>query len=313
MKRLLTLLGPFLGVLLVLLLFGWRKPDTFLTAGNFLTVAIQTVTVALCAIGMTFVIVGGGIDLSVGSVVALASVTTAVLSRAGWPIALAACGGIVAGAAVGLVNGLLVTRLRLLPFIVTLGTMGIVRGFAKYVAQEQPVTADTGFLPALVTRFPQPPWLLLAPSVWLTLLLALLLGLVLSRTVFGVHVYAIGSNEANARLCGVRVERTKVWIYVLCGALAGLAGVLHFARVHVGDPTAGVGLELQAVAAVVIGGGSLAGGEGGVLGVLLGAVMMALLENGCTHVELHNYVQEMLVGVIIIIAVALDRWRQRSV
>lgn len=311
MKRVWALLGPFLGLFLVTMLFGMLRPEGFLSTGNFLTIAIQTVIVALCAIGMTFVIVGGGIDLSVGSVVALASVTCAVLAKAGLPIALAAPCGILAGALVGLGNGVLVTRLGLMPFIVTLGTMGIARGLAKHFAQEQPVNADPGFLPELVTRFPRPAWLVLAPSVWLLLLLALLLGFVLRRTVFGVHVYAIGSNEQNAALCGVRVQRTKLWVYVLSGALAGLAGILHFARVEVGDPTAASGLELQAVAAVVIGGGSLAGGEGTVLGSVLGAFLMAVLENGCTQVGLHTYVQEILIGAIIIVAVALDRWRQR--
>jgi ribose/xylose/arabinose/galactoside ABC-type transport system permease subunit len=137
------------------------------------------------------------------------------------------------------------------------------------------------------------------------------LAFVLRNTVFGVHAVAIGSNEANARLCGVRVERTKVWIYVLCGALAGLAGVLHFARLRVGDPTAAQGLELQVVAAVVIGGGSLAGGEGSIHGALAGAFLMALLENGCTLCGIPNYVQDILVGAIIVVAVALDRWRSR--
>jgi ribose/xylose/arabinose/galactoside ABC-type transport system permease subunit len=307
MKRLLTMLGPTAGFVLVFLWFAARNPDSFPTAGNLAMVALQTVIVALAAMGMTFVVAAGGIDLSVGSVVALSSVTTALLRLHECSPGLAALAGIGVGAAVGAGNGLLVTRLRIGPFLVTLGTMGIARGLAKWWAEERTVQADPGWLPAWMSRG----WLGLAPAVWLVLGLAALLTLLLSRSVLGVHAYAVGSNEANARLCGVPVESVKLRVYALCGAMAGLAGVLHFARVRVGDPTAGSGLELQVIAAVVLGGGSLAGGEGSILGSLLGALCMALLANGCTLEGLPTYVQDMLVGAIIIGAVALDRWRAR--
>ncbi|HBQ11847.1 MAG TPA: ABC transporter permease, partial [Myxococcales bacterium] len=164
----------------------------------------------------------------------------------------------------------------------------------------------------LMTKTPDPGWLLLAKGVWITLILAVIMALVLRRTVFGVHTFAIGSSEPTARLCGVPVERVKLLVYVLAGAFAGLAGVLQLGRLTVGDPTTAIGLELDVIAAVVIGGGSLSGGRGSIAGALLGAFFMAVLANGCTLSGVPNYVQEILVGAIIIAAVALDHLRRRA-
>lgn len=311
MKRIPAVMGPMLGFLAVFVWFAVRNPDTFLSANFLLTVASHTVIVALIALGMTFVVVSGGIDLSVGSVAALSAVTAAATRQAGWDI-LPACGaGLFAGLVIGLLNGFLVVRFGIGPFLVTLGTMGIARGLAKWFANNREVQADPGWLPAWIQSFPDPEWLLLAPAVWLTVLLAAVLGVVLARSAFGVHCYAIGSNEANARLCGVPVGWVKLRVYALAGLMAGLAGLFYFARVRSGSPTAGIGLELQVIAAVVIGGGSLAGGEGTVLGSLLGALCMAMLTDGCTVEGIPTYVQDMLVGAIIIFAVGLDRWRHR--
>lgn len=309
-RQLLDVLGPFVGLLLVVVLFAVLVPDRFLSLYNMKTVVTQTVIVALGALGMTFVIVSGGIDLSVGSVIALASVVTAALLRDGAPPSLALLGGVAVGGLVGLVNGTLVTRLGLVSFIVTLGTMGIARGAAKWLAEEQKVDAPSSWLSDLMVKTPDPEWLLLSPGVWSMLLLALLLGLTLRRTVFGTHTFAIGSNEDTARLCGVRVERTKLLVYTLAGLLAGLAGVMQFARLTVGDPTTAIGKELDVIAAVVIGGGSLSGGSGSILGALLGALLMSVLANGCTLTGVPNYVQEILVGAIIVAAVAIDRLRR---
>lgn len=311
MRRLADLLGPFLGLLLVVILFSVLVPDRFLSLYNMKTVVTQTVIVGLGAVGMTFVIVSGGIDLSVGSAIALASVVTAILLRDGSPPLLAIAGGVATGGLVGLVNGALITRMRLVPFIVTLGTMGIARGVAKWLGDEQKVNAPPGWVADLMVKSPSPSWLLLSPGVWAMFLLALTMGLVLRRTVLGTHTFAIGSNEDTARLCGVRVERTKVAIYTLAGLFAGLAGVMQFARLTVGDPTTAIGKELDIIAAVVIGGGSLAGGSGSILGALIGAFLMSVLANGCTLTGVPNYVQEILVGAIIVIAVAVDRLRRR--
>jgi ribose transport system permease protein len=310
--RLGRLLGPFLGLLAVLVFFSLRVPDTFLSVYNFQTIAAQTVIVGLGAIGMTFVIVSGGIDLSVGSLIALSSVVTAVALREGCAPLLAAAAGVGSAALFGLANGLLVTQLAVVPFIVTLGSMGIARGVAKYLADEQKVDAPAGWLAAVMAKSPQPAWLLVAPGTWLMFVLAALMGFVLKRSVFGVHTYAVGSNEATAHLCGVRVSRVKLTIYMLSGLFAGLAGVMQFARLTVGDPTTALGKELDVIAAVVIGGASLAGGVGGMLGSLLGAFLMSVLANGCTLMGVPNYVQEILIGVIIVAAVAADRLRQRS-
>jgi len=308
--RLDRLLGPFVGLIGVVALFAVLAPDTFLSTYNLQTIAAQTVIVGLGATGMTFVIVSGGIDLSVGSLIALSSVVTAVALREGVPPGLAALAGVLTGAASGLFNGLLITRLTVVPFIVTLGSMGIARGLAKYLSDEQKVDAPASFLASVMAKSPTPSWLLVAPGTWLMFALALGMGFVLKRSVFGVHTYAVGSNEATARLCGIRVPRVKIMIYMLSGLFAGLAGVMQYARLTVGDPTTAMGKELDVIAAVVIGGASLSGGVGGILGSLIGAFLMSVLSNGCTLTGVPNYVQEILVGCIIVAAVALDRLRQ---
>jgi ribose transport system permease protein len=311
-RTLAQLLGPLAGLIGVCLLFGVLEPQSFLSVYNFQTIAAQTVMVGLGAIGMTFVIVSGGIDLSMGSVIALASVVTALSLQHEYSPLVSSLAGIGAGLLMGLLNGALVARLRVVPFIVTLGTMGIARGLAKYLAGEQKIDAPAQWLVTVMDKAPSPPWLLMAPGTWLMFGLAILMGFVLQRSVFGVHTYAIGSSEATARLCGIRVPRTKVAIYTLAGVFAGLAGVTQYARLTVGDPTTAVGKELDVIAAVVIGGASLSGGTGGIGGSLIGAFLMSVLANGCTLAGVPNYVQEILIGAIIIVAVALDRLRHRG-
>ncbi len=306
------LFGPLAGLIGVCTLFAVLEPRTFLSVYNFQTVAAQTVMVGFGALGMTFVIVSGGIDLSMGSVIALASVVTALALKHGYAPLPSAFAGLATGTAVGVANGLLVTRLRIVPFIVTLGTMGIGRGLAMYLANEQKIDAAPQWLATVMDKAPSPPWLLMAPGTWLMFALAALMGFVLQRTVFGVHTYAIGSSEATARLCGIRVPRVKVLIYTLAGLFAGLAGVMQYARLTVGDPTTAVGKELDVIAAVVIGGASLNGGVGGIGGSLIGAFLMSVLANGCTLTGVPNYVQDILIGAIIIVAVAIDRLRHRT-
>lgn len=308
-RALLGRLGPLGALAAVLVVFAVRN-EAFASFDNLRTVLLQAVLVALAAIGMTFVTAIGGIDLSVGAVLALAAVATALLRAAELPLWLAAGGGIGVGALVGAGNGALVAWGGLPPFLVTLGSLGMARGAAKWLAAERTVSADAGWLPAAMAKFPEPGWLLLAPGVWLLFGLAGAASWVLTRSVFGRHCHALGGNPLAARQAGVAVPKVQFTVYVVCGALAGLAGVLHFGRVRVGDPTAGAGLELQAIAAVVLGGGSLAGGAGTIHGSLLGAFGMALLANGCTLEGLPTYVQEVLVGAIIVGAVAVDRWRR---
>jgi ribose transport system permease protein len=227
--------------------------------------------------------------------------------------AQAALIGIVFGTLCGALNGVLVAGLRITPFIVTLGTMSILRGVAKGVADEQKIDADPHGLDELMAVLPDElSWLLLSPGVWITLLIAILAAVLLHYTRLGRHIVAIGSNQHTARLCGVPVARVTVITYALAGLLGGLAGVMEFSRLTVGDPTDSIGLELEVIAAVVIGGGSLSGGQGSIAGTLLGALLMTVIKTGCTHVGVPNWVQEILTGIIIVVAVALDGWRQRS-
>lgn len=306
-----TRLGPFLGLALVIVTFALLtdSPARYLSPFNLRIVLSQTVIVALGAIGMTLIIISGGIDLSVGAVVALAGVVTALGLEAGWPATVALLAAIAVGGLVGLVNGALITGLRVVPFIATLGMLGIARGVAKWLANEQTVNAPPSWINGLLVTFPKPAWLLVAPGVWVTLLLAVIAAIVLRRTVFGRRVFALGSNEAAARACGIPIDRLKLWIYGVAGLLFGLAGAMQMSRLRQGDPTVAIGTELDVIAAVVIGGASLNGGEGSIMGSMIGALIMAFLRNGCQQMGWPNYIQEIIIGSIIVLAVAVDRWR----
>jgi len=313
LRVLLNLLAPFLGLLLVIILFSLMPDiqDRFLRLANLKSVATQSVIVALGALGMTFIIISGGIDLSAASNIALASVITAYAINAGVPPVLGLAAGVLTGGLVGFINGSLITSLRLVPFIVTLGMMGIGRGTAKWIAGNQKIDAPMTWVNELMAKSPRPSWLLLAPGVWLMIILAVVMAVVLRRTVFGRHVFAIGSNESTARLCGIRTNRSKILIYSISGLFCGLAGVMEFSRLTVGDPTVAVGLELDIIAAVVIGGGSLSGGQGSILGTMIGVFIMAFLRNGSTMMGWPNYIQEIIIGIIIVAAVTLDQFRYR--
>jgi len=312
-RLLVNFLGPFIGLLLVIAIFSLlpQVQDRFLRPGNLMSVATQSVIVALGALGMTFVIISGGIDLSAASNIALSSCVIAYVIEAGLPPWLGILAGVATGGLIGLINGTLITRLRLVPFIVTLGMLGIARGVAKWMAGNQKIDAPISWVNELMARSPRPSWLLIAPGVWLMILFAVVMAVVLRYTVFGRHVFAIGSNEATARLCGIRTSGTKIVIYSLAGLFCGLSGVMQFSRLTVGDPTVAVGLELDIIAAVVIGGGSLSGGQGSVLGSMIGVFIMSFLRNGCTMMGWPNYIQEIIIGVIIVVAVSLDQIRYR--
>jgi ribose/xylose/arabinose/galactoside ABC-type transport system permease subunit len=315
-RRWLNTVGPVLALLVVYGLFAMIAPPSFRSARNLETIARQTTIVGMAALGMTLVIISGGIDLSVGSVVALSTVVIAwLLQHGGAGPVTAALGGVAAAAFFGLISGLLITRLRVVPFIVTLGMMLVVRGTAKGIGQNQKIDVDPGLLKwldeLLTSVGREQGWMLVPPGVWLLIILAVVMAAVLRYTRLGRHTFAIGSNEQTARLCGVAVERVKVLVFTLGGAFAGLAGLMQFSRLTVGDPTVAVGLELDVIAAVVIGGGSLGGGEGSILGTLVGALIMTLIASGCTQMGLPNWVQEIITGAIIVLAVALDRLRHR--
>ncbi|MBK6938831.1 MAG: ABC transporter permease [Planctomycetes bacterium] len=318
-RVILSTLAPFLGLVLVVLAFwAWgcvAKPDaTFLTPFRMTLIAKQTAIVGMGALGMTLVIVSAGIDLAVGSLLALTSVVLALLLRAGVAAPFAVLATLGVGALAGAVNGLLVTRLKLVPFIVTLGTMLLFRGVAEQIASQQKIATEApAWLSSLLDPPPAGAWPFVCTGVWIVVLLGVLVAFVLKNTVLGRHVVAVGSSEPTARLCGIAVDRVKVLVYTLCGLCIGIAGLFQFANLNrQGDPTGGSGLELEVIAAVVIGGGSLNGGRGSVLGSLIGALLMTTLRSGCVFAEVPDPIQKIVIGAIIVVAVALDQWRKRA-
>jgi ribose transport system permease protein len=310
-KRLLSRLGPFLGLLAVIILFSLPAETRpyFLTFHNFKIILTQTVIVAIGALGMTMIIVSGGIDLSVGSSIAFTSVIGALLIQHGWSVVAVAAATVAAGGVIGLVNGAAIAGLRVTPFIITLGTLGVARGSAKWLADNQTVNYDASPINRWMTTA-NPFGYALPAGVWAAMILAVATAVLLRRTVFGRHVFALGSNEATARLCGVPTTRLKILIYAVAGCFFGLAGLFQLSRLRQGDPTVAVGLELDIIAAVIIGGASLSGGVGGVLGSMIGALIMAVLRNGSQQMGWPTYFQEIIIGLVIIAAVFLDRIRQ---
>ncbi|HMJ91556.1 MAG TPA: ABC transporter permease [Candidatus Acidoferrum sp.] len=308
-------LGPFLGLLLVLGIFSIKPEvrEVFLTGGNFKIVFTQTVIVAIGALGMTLIIVSGGIDLSVGSVVALTSVVGArfLALEQPWSTAGVITMTIAAGALIGMINGSLIAGLRMMPFIVTLGMMGVARGLAKWLGNNQTVNYDEHAAVNNIMASSEPfQFFPLPTGVWVAASLAVVMIVVLRHTVFGRYVFAIGSNEATARLCGIHVRLHKVLIYTLAGMFFGIAGLMQLSRLTQGDPTVAIGLELDIIAAVVIGGASLSGGTGSILGSMIGALIMAVLRNGSNQMGWPNYMQEIIIGTVIVLAVGLDKLRQ---
>ena len=377
-------LGPLLAMFAVWCLFAVLRWQHFASWENSQSILLQTAVVGIAALGATMIIVAGGIDLSVGSLIALTSVIVAYALEhlaghegkaagalsPGFAAALSAVLGIAAAGVCGLgVGAMIVGRigrvaavllgslaallawqhfglspwaaaplgvalatalwfaearlklsLPLLPFIVTLGAWGAFRGVAKGIANNSAIYPRETWLNALM-RLPTTkadmallfhPTQWWSPGVWIFLVLAAVIAGLLRYTQFGRHVYAIGSNEQTARLCGVDVAGTKIKIYTLAAILAGVAGVLQYSQLTMGDPTTANGYELKVIASVVIGGASLSGGVGTVLGTLAGALMMTIIDNGCTKVGVANWIQEIITGAIIVAAVAVDQLRHRA-
>ncbi len=319
-RRVLSDLGPLLALVAVVLFFSIADATrpfggSFTSWRNLSVVLAQTATVAVAALGMTLIIIAGGIDLSAGTALALAATVLAWCLRADYGVAVALLACVATGAVCGLVNGALISLLRIVPFIITLGTMTAYLGVAKLVAEETTVRPAPEQVPAwlgdLVSTRSEALWLGVPLGVWLALALAAALAAVLRYTVFGRYVFALGSSESTARLCGVNVPLMKAAVYSLAGVFVGIAGIYQFARLSVGNPTSGLGQELRIIAAVVIGGGSLSGGQGTVLGTLTGAAIMAVIASGSTALGLRNPLQDIILGVIIVAAVAFDQLRHR--
>lgn len=313
--------GPWVGFAAVLVLFtlliGIRgELGTFLSLGNLRVLLHEGTVPAIVGLGMLLVLITGGIDLSVGAVVALVTVATMRIYTslyAGWGSGpatglFAAAAGVLVGGICGLANGLLVTRLKLPPFVATLGMFGIARGLAVWLAERTTLAFPIGARPEWVEVIARTS--LGNPGLWSLALLAIVTAIVLHCTVFGRHVYAVGSNEAAARLCGVNVARTRLIVYTLAGLLTGWAGVILFAHSNSGNPTLGEQLELDVITAVVIGGASLSGGKGTVIGALLGVAILGLIKNGVSLFNVPVEMQYILIGVLLLANVALNRWRR---
>ena len=320
--RLLGRLAPFLALILLMVVFRIAIGEsatgrTFWSPDNLRLMLSQITIVAVAACGMTMIIVSAGIDLSVGAVIAICSVAGGMALKAGVDPALAVPIAIATGALCGAVTGGLIAFTGISPFIVTLGMMGVVRGTAKGLADQEPVRFGKTWINGLMHPIPATSdyaafkWMVVAPGVWIAALLTLSTAVLMRSTVFGRHCYAIGSNEAAARLCGIPVRRQKLLIYTLAGATFGLAGLLDLSRQATGNPTTGLGLELDVIAAVVIGGASLAGGTGSIAGTIIGALIMGVLRAGTTQLNWPTWVQEILIGAIIVLAVGIDRLRNR--
>lgn len=322
-----ALSGPLLGLIIVLGIFimliglrGGRELAAFLSFRNVQVIVQEGTVPAVVALGMLLVIISGGIDLSVGSSLALVTVVTMQVYR----IVYAHTGsmtqaslicvpaGMFVGGICGLANGLIITQLRVAPFVATLGMLGIARGIAFYISKT-PLSFPYGARPGWVDEFAtvHPPYGF-NPGFWSMAFLAVWVALLLRYSVLGRYCYAIGSNESAARLCGVNIERNKVAIYALAGLLTGWAGILQFARGSSGDAGGSKELELRVIAAVVIGGASLSGGQGTVGGTLLGVLILEILSNGVSSFQVPIEVQLIMIGVIVIANTALSQWQRRQ-
>jgi inositol transport system permease protein len=302
--------GIVIALVLICGALSYSSPN-FLTWSNIVTVARQISLNGILAVGVTFVLLTGGVDLSLGSLVALTGVVAASFAHPGdYPLLVPIGAGILAGVACGAVNGVVITRGRVAPFIVTLGMMTIARGLALVLSGGKPVSNMSPSLIRLggdVIIGAGPDALHLPIPVLILAGIAALSWLFLRNIRLGRYVYAVGGNENAARAAGINVNGVKLFAYTVCGALAGLAGVILAARITTGQPNAGIAYELDAIAAAVIGGTSLSGGVGGVGGTLLGALLMGVINNGLDLLNVSSYYQQIVKGAIIVGAVWLDR------
>ncbi|MCL4850786.1 MAG: ABC transporter permease [Bryobacteraceae bacterium] len=298
---------PFVTLALLFIGLSIASPH-FLTNTNLSSVIRQTAVINIMALGMTLIIVAGGIDLSVGAILAFGGLTGTMAMAAGQPIIAGVVIGIVAGMFWGCVNGLLTTRLRINPFIVTLGTLGIIRGITLIISNGLPVHN----VPQAFSYLGEGLLLGVPFVLWILLACALAVHVTLEHTRLGRYAFAIGSNPDAAYYSGIPVAFHTTAVYAIGGMLTGLAGMIEASRLMTGQPTAGQGYELQAIAAVVIGGGSLRGGEGSVIGTLIGAFIMGLLSNGSDLLGISPYVQQAIIGAVIILAVSVDELRKRK-
>ncbi len=299
---------PFLTLTILFVGLAIASPH-FLTSTNLSSVVRQTAVINIMALGMTLIIIAGGIDLSVGAILAMSGLLGCMAMERGQAIPVGILIGILTGGCWGFVNGFLTTRLRINPFIVTLGTLGIVRGLTLIISNGLPVHQ----IPREFSFLGEGNVLAVPFVLWILLACAGLVHAVLEHTKLGRYAFAIGSNPDAAFYAGIPVAFHTTAVYAIGGMLTGLAGMIEASRLMTGQPTAGQGYELQAIAAVVIGGGSLRGGEGSVVGTLVGAFIMGLLSNGSDLLGISPYLQQAIIGAVIILAVSFDELRKRKV
>jgi ribose transport system permease protein len=302
------LLSTFSGLFLLGAVFTVLSPY-FFSVNNLLTVATQTAVIAVIAIGQTYVLITGGIDLSIGSNIALCSMTAGLCMQANLPVFLCILAGLLTGVAAGAVSGTLIAFGKLPPFIATLGTMTVARGLALTLTQAIPISG----LPKSFTTFWGTGSTLGIPNpVIIMVILVLVFAFVLAKTKLGRHVYATGSNFDAARLSGVNTKRVLMMVYIFSGLLAAFAGLIMSARIISAQPASGDGYELDAVASSVIGGTSTMGGEGTVAGTFIGAFVIGVLRNGLNLIGVSPFIQKIVIGIVIVASVFLDRVRRKD-
>ena len=301
--------GPLIGLVLLCVFLSFST-DTFLSMRNFLNVMDQITVLGVMAVGMTLVILIGGIDLSVGSVLALSGMVMGYLGdNRQWPFVIAILVALAASAACGLTSGLMVTRLRMPAFIATLAMMSIARGLASIITNGEQIVGFPDWFSnlAIIRHFG-----FLTVTVGIMVAITVIAWIVLSFRPVGRALYALGGSPEVARLAGIPVRQYTMWVYVLCGALAGLAGVILSARLNSSQPSSGLGYELDTIAAVVIGGASLSGGVGSIGGTAVGVLIIGFLRNGLNLLQVSPFVQQVVIGVVIAVAVAADTMRNRK-
>ncbi|RJT27631.1 ABC transporter permease [Buttiauxella izardii] len=307
-KALLMRLAPLFSLVLLVIFFSFSSPFFFNTE-NIMTIALQTSVIGIMAIGVTYVIITSGIDLSLGSVVAFSGVVVGLCASYSMPLIVCVVAGMLAGGLCGCINGFLVTRATIPPFIATLGLMMSVRGINMVMTDGRAIYfSDYPIFKMLAQGrlFDVLPY-----PVFYLLIIALVAAWILKKTVIGRYVYAVGSNEVAAHLSGIKVQRVKIFVYAFCGLLTGIAGVILASRLNSGQPTVGVGYELEAIAAVVIGGTSLMGGVGTIGGTIIGAFIMSVLKNGLNLMGVSQFWQMVAMGIVVIAAVYLDTLRKK--
>ncbi len=302
-------------LVILIVLMGIFKTDTFLSVSNFFNMLKGMSSVGIMAIGMTLIIITAGIDLSVGSIMAVSTMATARLLAEGFHPVLALLGGFGIGVLLGVINGLIITKIKVNPFITTLGMLSMGRGLAYFltiVATEKSVASnisiDNAFILFIGGAYLGP----IPVQVIIMLVLVVISSFLLNYTVLGRQIYAVGSNEEAARLSGVNVTKVKVFVYATCGALCALAGLIEAGMLSTAATSAGMGIELDVIAAVVIGGASLMGGRGSIWGAILGAAIIAVIHNSFVQLRLPSYVQTITIGAVIILAVSLDQLRGKT-